>query len=186
MPRRRRSAGKRGPGKRVVDGVGFRLADEIRYIPRRAAEHDGRVVTFGQLTLFSTETGDAWIIDRDDHLALRLACQGDPQPFHIEVERALARSPSAIPFELAGQHRKRRVLGQFAMVVEILVAERQPKNALPNQRLHAVLDVARIAPIGEALRKAPCQPHATAGETSGGGGRGAKQWPVLHPGAGWS
>ena len=32
----------------------------------------------------STETGDAWIIDRDDHLALRLACQGDPEPFHIE------------------------------------------------------------------------------------------------------
>jgi hypothetical protein len=42
------------------------------------------VVTIGQLTLFSSETGDAWIIDRDDHLALRLACQGDPEPFHIE------------------------------------------------------------------------------------------------------
>ena len=84
MPRRSRSAGKRGPGKRVVDGVSFRLADEIRYITRRAAEHDGRVVTIGQLTLFSSETGDAWIIDRDDHLALRLASQGDPEPFHIE------------------------------------------------------------------------------------------------------
>jgi len=68
----------------MVDGASFRLADEVRYIQRRAAEHDGRVVTIGQLTLFSTETGDAWIIDRDDHLALRLACQGDPEPFHIE------------------------------------------------------------------------------------------------------
>ena len=85
MPRRSRSAGKRGPGKRVVDGVSFRLADEIRYITRRAAEHDGRVVTIGQLTLFSSETGDAWIIDREDHLALRLARQGDPEPFHIEA-----------------------------------------------------------------------------------------------------
>ncbi len=84
MPRRSRSAGKRGPGKRVVDGVSFRLADEIRYITRRAANHDGRVVTIGQLTLFSSETGDAWIIDREDHLALRLARQGDPEPFHIE------------------------------------------------------------------------------------------------------
>jgi hypothetical protein len=28
--------------------------------------------------------GDAWIIDREDHLALRLARQGDPEPFHIE------------------------------------------------------------------------------------------------------
>jgi hypothetical protein len=84
MPRRSRSAGKRGLGQRIVDGASFRLADEIRYITRRAAEHDGRVVTFGQLTLFSTETGDAWIIDRQDHLALRLARQGDPEPFHIE------------------------------------------------------------------------------------------------------
>ena len=84
MPRRSRSAGKRGPGKRIVDGASFRLADEIRYITRRAANHDGRVVTIGQLTLFSSETGDAWIIDREDRLALRLASQGDPEPFHIE------------------------------------------------------------------------------------------------------
>src|SRR6266480_107714 len=62
----------------------FRLADEVRYITRRAAHHDGRIVTIGQLTLFSSETGDAWIIDRDDHLALQLVRQGDPEPFHIE------------------------------------------------------------------------------------------------------
>jgi hypothetical protein len=68
----------------MVDGASFRLADEIRYITRHAAEHDGRVVTIGQLTLFSTETGDAWIIDREDHLALRLARGGDPELFHIE------------------------------------------------------------------------------------------------------
>src|SRR6266446_6764468 len=83
MPRSR-SAGKRGPGKRMVDGTSFRLADEIRYITRCAANHDGRTVTIGQLTLFSSETGDAWIIDREDHVALRLVRQGDPEPFHIE------------------------------------------------------------------------------------------------------
>jgi len=37
---------KRGAGRRMVDGKNFRLADEVRYILRRAAEHDGRVVTF--------------------------------------------------------------------------------------------------------------------------------------------
>src|SRR5262245_35384766 len=84
MPRSSRSAGKRRLGKRMVDGASFHLADEIRYITRRAVEHDGRVVTIGQLTLFSTETGDAWIIDREHHLAVRLARQGDPEPFHIE------------------------------------------------------------------------------------------------------
>jgi hypothetical protein len=71
---------KLGPGQRLVDGASLRLADEVRYIQRRAADHDGRVVTIGQLTLFSSETGDAWLIDRDDHLALRLARDGDPEP----------------------------------------------------------------------------------------------------------
>ena len=50
---------KRGPGKRHIDGKDFHLADEIRYIQRRAAEHDGRFVTVGSLALFSTDTGDA-------------------------------------------------------------------------------------------------------------------------------
>jgi hypothetical protein len=44
---------KRGAGQRIVVGKNFRLADEVRYILRRAAEHDGRVVTIGQLVLFS-------------------------------------------------------------------------------------------------------------------------------------
>jgi hypothetical protein len=50
----RAETGKRAPGKRMVDGPSFRLAEEIGYITRHAAEHDGRVVTIGQLTLFST------------------------------------------------------------------------------------------------------------------------------------
>ena len=68
----------------MVDGRSFRLADEVRYIQRRAAEHDGRIVTVGQLVLFSTETGDAWLLDAHDHLAARLARDGDPEPIHIE------------------------------------------------------------------------------------------------------
>ena len=68
----------------MVDGKSFRLADEVRYILGRAAEHDGRVVTIGQIILFSTETGDAWLLDPSDRLAARLARDGDPEPFHIE------------------------------------------------------------------------------------------------------
>jgi hypothetical protein len=67
-----------------VDGRSFRLADEVSYIQRRAAERDGRIVTFGQLALFSTETGDAWLLDTADHLAARLARDGDPEPTQIE------------------------------------------------------------------------------------------------------
>src|SRR4029077_2613256 len=55
-------------------------ADEVRYIQRRAADHDGRVVSVGQLVLFSTETGEAWLLDPADQLAARLARDGDPEP----------------------------------------------------------------------------------------------------------
>jgi hypothetical protein len=75
---------KRGAGKRSVDGKNLRLTDEVRYIQRRAANHDGRVVTIGQLVLFSTDIGDAWLLDPADQLAARLARDGDPEPVHIE------------------------------------------------------------------------------------------------------
>jgi hypothetical protein len=75
---------KRGPGKRHIEGKDFHLADEIRYIQRRAAEHDGRFVTVGPLALFSTDTGDAWLLDAEDHLAARLARDGDPEDIHFE------------------------------------------------------------------------------------------------------
>jgi hypothetical protein len=68
----------------MVDGKGFRLADEIRYIQDKAAAHDGRMVTLGQLILFSTDTGDAWLLDVTDQLATRLARDGDPEPIHLE------------------------------------------------------------------------------------------------------
>ncbi len=67
-----------------MEGGNFRLADEVRYIQRRAANRDGRVVSFGELLLFSTNTGDAWLLDRSDRLATRLARDGEVEPVHIE------------------------------------------------------------------------------------------------------
>src|SRR5208337_2908751 len=84
IPGRDRKAIRRRPGKQMVEGKSFRLADEVRYIQRRAADRHGRVVTVGQLVLFSIETGDAWLLDRSDQLAARLARDGDPEPGHIE------------------------------------------------------------------------------------------------------
>jgi hypothetical protein len=83
-PARGRKPIRRGPGSRIVEGKSFRLADEVRYIQRRAADHDGRIVTIGQLVLFSTETGDAWLLDPADRLAARLARDGESEPIHIE------------------------------------------------------------------------------------------------------
>lgn len=75
---------KHGLGKRHIEGKDFQLADEIRYIQRRAAEHDGRFVTVGSLALFSTQTGDAWLLDPEDHFAARLARDGDPEEVYLE------------------------------------------------------------------------------------------------------
>jgi len=75
---------KRGKASQVVDGKDFRLADEIRYIQDKAADHAACIVTIGQLILFSTETGDAWLLDVADKLAARVARDGDPEPIHLE------------------------------------------------------------------------------------------------------
>ena len=75
---------QRGKARQVVDGKEFRLADEIRYIQEKAADHTLRMVTIGQLILFSTETGDARLLDVTDKLAARLARDGDPEPIHLE------------------------------------------------------------------------------------------------------
>ena len=75
---------KNRTGRRGLNGRSFRLADEVRDIQHRAAAHDGRVVTIGPLVLFSTTSGDAWLLDPADQLATRLARDGDPLPVHIE------------------------------------------------------------------------------------------------------
>ena len=62
----------------VIDGSG---------LPRYRADvgmRHGRIVTIGQLILFSTETGDAWLLDVTDQLAARLSRDGDPEPIHLQ------------------------------------------------------------------------------------------------------
>src|SRR5438445_2549738 len=60
---------------------------EVDYIVARAAQFDSRVVTLGQLVFFSTAAGDAWMLDPEDGLALKLAEAGDRNPVKI-VETA--------------------------------------------------------------------------------------------------
>ena len=90
---------KRRPAGKPLDGKGFHLADEVRYIQDKAADHDGRMVTIGQLILFSTDTGDAWLLDVTDHLAARLARDGDPEPIHLED------TDTSFAIEWKGQYR---------------------------------------------------------------------------------
>ena len=75
---------KRGLGKQWIEDKEFRLAQEINYIQRRAAAYDARFVTVGPLAFFSTQTGDAWMLDPSEHLAARLARDGDPEPIEFQ------------------------------------------------------------------------------------------------------
>jgi hypothetical protein len=75
---------KAGPGKQAMAGKQVRLAQEIKYIRHRAAQYDARFVSIGPLVFFSTETGDAWMLDPSDHLAARLARDGDPEPIDFQ------------------------------------------------------------------------------------------------------
>lgn len=49
------------------------IQGEASYVVGGAEQGEGRIVTLGPLLFFSTETGDAWVLDPADHLALRLA-----------------------------------------------------------------------------------------------------------------
>jgi hypothetical protein len=96
----------------MIGGRDFRLADEVRYIQRQAADQHGCIVTVGQLILFATETGDAWLLDPADRLAARLARDGESEPIHIEetespsVGRGAIAStdpPSSMPITIAAE-----------------------------------------------------------------------------------
>ena len=56
----------------------------MRYIQRRAADHDSRIITVGQLVLFSTQTGHAWLLDPTDLLAASRARDGQSEAIHIQ------------------------------------------------------------------------------------------------------
>ena len=67
-----------------MDGRDFRVADEVRCIQRRAAGHTATFVAVGPLAFFSTETGDAWMLDPSDHVPARVARDGAPESIHLE------------------------------------------------------------------------------------------------------
>ncbi|MGD1073055.1 MAG: DUF6152 family protein [Bryobacteraceae bacterium] len=67
-----------------LEGKDFRLAEEITYIQRRAAKHDGQFLAIGPLVFFSTDTGDAWLLRPAEHYAAQLAKNGAPVPLKFE------------------------------------------------------------------------------------------------------
>jgi hypothetical protein len=52
-----------------------------------------------------------------------------------------------------------RFMAQLVMIVEVLIAKRDPEHALAHQRYHLVFDQLRSPHIAKARRKPPRQPH---------------------------
>jgi hypothetical protein len=69
--------------RQILDQPQISIAGEAGYIIKQAEERDTRIVSLGPLVFFSTETGDAWVLDPLDNLALCLARDGERQPFDI-------------------------------------------------------------------------------------------------------
>ncbi len=69
--------------KRTVLRDKIRVAGEADYIIRKAQEGDARVVTLGNIVFFSTDTGDAWMLDPEDNFALCLLRDGVKQDYTI-------------------------------------------------------------------------------------------------------
>ena len=69
--------------QRVVNRGLVNITREAEYIIKRAQACDSRVVGLGPLVFFSSQTGDAWVLDPADSLALCLVQDGERQVFSI-------------------------------------------------------------------------------------------------------
>jgi len=56
---------------------------EIEYILRCIKNNDSKIVKLNELLLFSTDTGDAWILDIDDKKAICLMKNFEKQSYNI-------------------------------------------------------------------------------------------------------
>lgn len=69
--------------QRLLSREEVNINREADYIIEKAQIHDSRVIGIGELVFFSTQTGDAWILDAVDSLALCLARDGERLNFSI-------------------------------------------------------------------------------------------------------
>jgi hypothetical protein len=71
----------------------------------------------------------------------------------IVADLVVSRRRKLAQLQLARQHRHHRIMAQLIVVVEILVAERDPEHPLTHQGRHTVLDQLRTPLIVKARRK---------------------------------
>jgi hypothetical protein len=59
------------------------IKKEIEYIISRGLKEDSRKVRLGELLLFSTQTGDAWLLDTIENLAICLLKDKERQKYKL-------------------------------------------------------------------------------------------------------
>ncbi|MBI2928091.1 MAG: hypothetical protein HYY24_20650 [Verrucomicrobia bacterium] len=113
------------------------LHKEVDYIIRSAQSGISRVVGLGKLALFSSRTGDAWMLDPEDEFALCLLKDGEPQPYTIgETDERFA-------IEWPGRY---RIEGEcFTYVPKDPVARVQTIVGYPTELILSTIDRLRNA-----------------------------------------
>ena len=88
-----------------------------------------------------------------------------PIPAQLKpIERRFARHRGAVlaqRFKLSRQHRHHRIAPQLVVIVDVFIAERDPKHALADQRRYQMFDQLRSAAIDKARGKPLNQPDRT-------------------------
>ncbi len=84
MKRPKRLFRQGGIRQRVLTRKQISITQEVDDIIGSAVANQGRVVFLGSLVFFSTATGDAWMLDIEDSLALCLMMEGKRRPFVID------------------------------------------------------------------------------------------------------
>ncbi len=74
---------KPGESRQLLSQEQVSIKDEVQYIIGLARNRDTRVVKLGQFVFFSSDTGDAWMLDPEEGLALCLAREGVAQKVKI-------------------------------------------------------------------------------------------------------
>jgi hypothetical protein len=69
---------------RVVSEAKSSYTAEAELVQQRAERYEPSVIRRGQIVFFSTETGDAWMLDAKDGEAACLAREGQRDPIPIE------------------------------------------------------------------------------------------------------
>jgi hypothetical protein len=109
------------------------ITGEAEYIVARAMAEDARIVSLPPLVFFSTATGDAWMLDADDNLAVQLVAAKTRLP------SAITETPERFAIEWPGSFR----IDRDTMIFNDKAGRVRTIAGYPSQQIVAALARAR-------------------------------------------